>query len=595
MSTHIKSASSTALSAASTFDLAPALAKGLHFMADAALKQGVHIMGGPGSGKSRFLGRVLVWQALARGLPTVVLDPTGAIMDNVADKMSRLPVAEGQQLAARLIYADVGAKDFIVPTPFYTRHSATESYEEIANRLTAVFVQADPNLQNAPIMGKNPLEECATYAGQIAAACGLQLEFVWELIKYPNRYADLLTYAVNQDPDLQKAANYFRELADSKNKALHERKTLAFLNKLHPFLSDKAVRATVNAVAPGLDWAAVVRNGQTVLIDFRHEWDSARRQFKLLWWLKDFTLFAKARGTASRGAEVMLVIDELTQLLGYRTAGGESILAGEIEELTTAHGRNFGINVVIAHQNLQQVDDRIQTALMQMGNQFIGYVAHPDDALLLARYFLSYDPHRVKKWETQWMALHEGTAWFLEPQGKNINGAPYQPLSLRTVPFPLDQKSTEFTPQEQYILLADQFRNLARFQFYLRQASAEGQIDHHLYPITLENLDPGEYPDVEALRVVRDWLRQQSGQPVDTVLAEMAAHTGQVLKAAKAERNKAGKSKAKALAAHATIGETAHDTTRHSISGITAVAGENRPGADPSQTTQAEDEDDIFS
>jgi hypothetical protein len=546
-------------------DLSPNLAKRLFFISDKALKQGAHIMAGPGSGKSRFLGRVLVWQALTRGLPTVVFDPTGEVANNILDKLSRLPPAIGQQLAARLLYVDAGAKEHIVPTPLYRRHSASESYEEIGKLIAIVFEQEDPNLERAPLMGGNSLKENASYGGQIAAVLGLQIDFVDDLVRHPGRYKDLLDYALAQQPDLHKAVAHFRALMDPSNRSLRER-TASFLNKLHPFLSDRTVRATFAAPTPGIDWERVVHTGQTVLVDFREEWDAERRQFKMLWWLKDFTLFGKYRGTAGRGQEVMLVIDELTQLLGYRIVSGESILAGDIEELTTAHGRNFGINVVIAHQNLQQIDKRIQAALMQMGNQFIGRMAHPDDALLLARYFLTYDPHKVKKQENQWIVLDESAAFFLDPKGRNINNEPYAPLSMRKIPFLIDRKSIEFTPQEQFLILADQLRNLNRFQFYLRPASTEGQIDNRLYLITLAHLDLGVYPDIKALGPIRDWLRQQSGVPVDKVLAEIAAQQKRVLIAARQAKPQRDQAQGKALSTHDKIGRpTAHATNNNSL------------------------------
>src|SRR5205823_3669565 len=183
------------------------------------------------------------------------------------------------------------------------------------------------------------------------------------------------------------------------------------------------------------------------------------RQFQMLWWLKDFTTFAKYRGAAGRGSEVMLLIDEITQLLGYKQLSGESILAQEIEELTTVIGRNYGVNVVIAHQNLKQVDERIQTALMQMGNQVLFHLDHPDDTDLLARYFVQYEPKKVKHREQHWVMMKESTAAWLWPGGTNINGEPYVAgypgLIDREVPVPLGETLTFFTPQEQYLEVSD--------------------------------------------------------------------------------------------------------------------------------------------
>ena len=62
----------------------------LHLLPDAALKNRIHLVGGPGSGKSRLMGHSIAWQAFARGKPLVILDPTGGIVANLIDKLARL-------------------------------------------------------------------------------------------------------------------------------------------------------------------------------------------------------------------------------------------------------------------------------------------------------------------------------------------------------------------------------------------------------------------------------------------------------------------------------------------------------------------------
>ena len=53
----------------------------LFMLSEGALKNGIHCVAGPGSGKSRTLGRLLVWQQLLQGKPQVILDPTGAYLE----------------------------------------------------------------------------------------------------------------------------------------------------------------------------------------------------------------------------------------------------------------------------------------------------------------------------------------------------------------------------------------------------------------------------------------------------------------------------------------------------------------------------------
>src|SRR4051794_4982996 len=109
-----------------------------YVLSDSAFKNSLRIVAGPGSGKSRFLGRVLAWQTLIRRRPQVILDPTGGVTANLVDKISRLPCAYRKQLWPRLIYVDVAATDYLVPSPLYTRR-ATDTLFAVANRFPSVL------------------------------------------------------------------------------------------------------------------------------------------------------------------------------------------------------------------------------------------------------------------------------------------------------------------------------------------------------------------------------------------------------------------------------------------------------------------------
>jgi hypothetical protein len=307
-------------------------------------------------------------------------------------------------------------------------------------------------------------------------------------------------------PELEPAVSYFRELMDPSNNGLRERRTGSFANKLLPFLADPTMLATFAASQRGVDWDAVARKGQMVIIDFQNERDPERRQFKLLWWYRDFSAFVKTRGMAGRGREILFLIDEITQLVGQRTGEGNSILAEDLEETVAVDGRNYGVNVVIAHQNLSQVDERIRNILMQCGTQIIGLVSNPDDALFLARQFLRYDPKAVKKQEPIWMSVAQFT------QSGALEG-----YSMPTI---IDRRNVEFTPEEQLLREMEQFR-LPRFQFLVRPATAEGTVANRLYRTSIENLDAGQYPDAQQVSQVLAYLRQKSGIAVEQVLAEI--------------------------------------------------------------------------
>ena len=411
-----------------------------------------------------------------------------------------------EKLWPRIVYVDAGATDYVVPTPIYYRNRDTDTLFEIANRLPGVLKRQDPQLQSAPILGWNSLLECAIHSGQIAAALGEQLDFVADLISQPRQYKEILRQTLADHPELEAAVAYFRELMDPNNSGLRERRTGSFANKLLPFLADPTMLATFAAPVRGVDWDAVTNKRQMVIIDFQHERDPERRQFKLLWWYRDFSGYIKTRGMAGRGREILFLIDEVTQLVGQRTGEGNSILAEDLEETVAVDGRNYGVNVVIAHQNLSQVDERIRNVLMQCGTQIVGRIANPDDALFLARQFLRYDPHMVKKQEPVWMSVAQFTASGM--------------LEGYALPEIIDRRNVEFTPEEQLLMATEQFR-LPRFQFLVRPATAEGTVSDQLYRISIEKLDAGQYPDAEQVSQVLAYLRQKSGVAVEALLAEI--------------------------------------------------------------------------
>src|SRR5919202_4845305 len=133
----------------------------LLFLPDHARSMGIHIMAGRGSGKSRLMGRMLVWPDFLRGVPTVVLDPNGPTIDNFLDKLIRQPPAIQQQLWPRVRYVDMAAiNDRVVPFPLYYRISQRhhETLYEISQRYINAVRLLDPQLQATPILGFNALK-----------------------------------------------------------------------------------------------------------------------------------------------------------------------------------------------------------------------------------------------------------------------------------------------------------------------------------------------------------------------------------------------------------------------------------------------------
>jgi hypothetical protein len=482
-------------------------------LSESALKQGVHICGESGSGKSFALAYVFAWRKILQENDSLVLiDPTGAVADFVFNKIVQLPWEVQPELWQRIHYIDSGNNKHIVPTLAYYRQSPSETLFEIANRLPAVLKKQDPDLQSAPILGWNSLYECAIHAGMIAAALGRQLDFVMDLIDHPQVYKIQLKEALSKYPELQRAVTYFREMMDPKSANLREKRTGSFKNKLLPFLADPTLLATFAGTRKRLNWEKELGKRRKVIIDLRNERDADRKQFKMIWYLKTFIDYIKYRGMAGRGQEVTLIIDEITDMLGQRTKDGRSILAEDMEELITRLGRNMGVNVIAAHQNLSQLDERMQNVLMAMGTQIIGHLKNPNDAERIARQFLQYRPYWVKREEKVWMSVRF-------PAIYAHFGFPEDPI-----PLPIDKKFIDFSPEEQLLMLVNKLQRLGRFRFLTKTATREGDLRGTLQKISIAELDRNQYPNEAILAPLRRQLAQRDGVPVETLLAEIRAN-----------------------------------------------------------------------
>ncbi|MCC6457907.1 MAG: hypothetical protein IT328_23335 [Caldilineaceae bacterium] len=470
----------------------------------AALLNGMRWVGGPGTGKTRGMALTVVWPHVWHAWPAIVVDPTGALCSYLFNKVVYFDEETQSRLWPRLRYVDMAATDFIVPMPLYKRRGE-ETLFAIANRFPEVLKRLDEDLVSAPILGWNSLHSCAIYAGQIAAALGRQLDFVADLVAYPQRYKNELRHALALHPELDHAVSYFRALMDPTSNSLRDRRTGSFLTKLLPFLADPLLLATFSAHEGGIGWAKEMNLGHTVLLDFGGEIDRERRQFKLIWCFLEIVEFLKSRGTAGRKAPILFALDEISNLTNERSRDN-SIVGRDLHELVTVYGRNYGIKICCAHQYPSQLEPAINHALLQLGTQVIGNVQHPDDALYLARQFHRYDPALVRKYEPLWMNVQEL-------------------VGRDTFSFPrvIDERTTEYTADEQLLILANEITNLPPHTFLVRPALDEGNLTGALRRASLERLDAGLYPDDATVAEVRRRLRKRDGVSVTTLLDEIAA------------------------------------------------------------------------
>jgi hypothetical protein len=506
---------------------------------DDARLNGIAILGGPGSGKSRLMGRLIAFLDFLRGMPLIILDPVGSTIDNFIHRMALLPREYQERLWQRVIYVNPNHPERVVPFPLLYRLSDTESLASIALRFIEVVRRLDPNLSNAAMEGANALMRIGQPVLMILAALNLPITEAPNLIAHPEWWKQRFDQAKAAYPEVQPAIDFMLEFAKNKPD-FRTRRSESFLNKIQMFLLDPGMRAIFGATTVGLDWAQVTQKGYAVLIDFRHELTPEYKRFKLLWVFMNLWTYLNARGPAGRTQPISLVVDELTDFINFRDSNGESVMADDVERLISVIGRNFGVWLTLAAQGLSQFDFRIQKALGRMGNQIIGNIQDADEALYLARQFIPSNPNLEKKRERVWMK--------------------FDPLPIMTYfgdsefprPKVIDYKIIEYTPEEQYLMGMRRFQELEELTFLTRLATREGNLTAPLRKMSIASIDAGHYLDAFAADEARQQLSARHGLPKADLLAQIEQHS---LKIVKKKQSHASKEPARL--------NSTHDSTNH--------------------------------
>jgi hypothetical protein len=384
-----------------------------------------------------------------------------------------------------------GTTGYVVPFPLYYNLGQDSLFAQ-SQRYLDVLRKIDPELAQAPIQGWNALWRVGTLTGMLLAALGWQITEASALLQQPTAFLPLLRQLPERYPETATALAFLADLARL-NAAERAALLSSFLNKIALFQLQPTTTAIFGAAAPGLSWAEVLEQRLAVLCDFRAEFAVETLRFKMLWVYQSFLDFIKHRGAGQEHQPVSLIIDELSYLLSL-TAGGHSLFAPDLDELLNRVARNYMLWPTLAYQQLSQADLPTQRTLLGMGTQVLGVTPDHEVARTIARRYFRFDPQWVRKEEVV-PAAHG--------------------LLLRT---------TEYSVEEQAEINSFRFHDLPPQHFFV---ILPGQKSPRL--LTTSGLDPGLYPDTRLLEEARALLARRAGQPVPTLLQQIAARTAEAL------------------------------------------------------------------
>ena len=489
-----------------------------------SLKTGMNIVAGPGSGKSRYLGRVLLWVLWCMGIPIILLDPLGTTGENFLDKLIRKIAyllgtpeevsAVQHRIWSRVKYYDMGGTltDYVPQFPIIRPLDSDRSLSDQAWRFIETILATDMDLLSAPMQGANALRFVGKHTLVALAGMGLQISEASDFLRDPSQYRDRLLEAEAKTDDwsLREAVRFFTKPApDYWTKGQWEQKKETLIRKI-ALLEDNVNLAQFGASEPSLDFDEILAKGKLVILDFKRELHPSLRQIKMRLVVDQIINFARSRGSAGRKQPFVLCIDEVTQL--YRGQAGPQV-AEDLNELLAVYGRNNGVISVISSQNFHQKDQKTNLTLLQLGCQLIGNIQTQPDAEFLARQYIPLQDS-VKHWNRVWTSSM-GESWVID----------HQPVFR--------------APEEIYTRLARLFMNLTPFEFIAKIPRYEGDYIGHISKLNIKNLDPGEWPAIEVIEAVQRRLMEEQASTVfiPDALNEIKQRQTQVLQPPRLESN----------------------------------------------------------
>lgn len=375
----------------------------------ASRPSGVHIVGGKGSMKSRFMGKWLAYDDVENQIPTIMIDPANrnGLIDNFLDavdaqiergELDSISVEQKRisekalDMEDRIRYIDMsGSSGYVTPFPFLYQNT-NESLYSISNRFLDVLRLVDPKLDDAPVNGTNAIKPILTMLGAVLFPMGFQLTEAESLMNNPKEWEPRFEALVNQIQDNTRYAEDVKRAVDWWKNGYNRSMAVTLKGKLTDFIMDSTNRAIFGASKQGIDWKDVISNGLCVLINTSDpNTTKDMKAFKMLWVLKSLISFLDAGG--SDGQPVSIYIDELSSI--YNTS--DNAISQEMDELLNNISRRNNLWVTVAHQECYQFEERTIETLMSMGTQIIGVTSDPRSAMMYADRFDNIDVDMVKK------------------------------------------------------------------------------------------------------------------------------------------------------------------------------------------------------
>lgn len=158
------------------------------------------------------------------------------------------------------------------------------------------------------------------------------------------------------------------------------------LNKVSTFTSDPKIRLMLSAGKSTIDFRQIMDEGKVVLVNLSKGVLRTNSFLLGALFVAKIQMAAMSRQSLPPSERVpfYLYVDEFQN---YATLSFAEIMS---------EARKYGLSLILAHQSLEQLDEKLRAIILANAKNFVIFRTDRQDAELLVKYVLSYDPFMAK-------------------------------------------------------------------------------------------------------------------------------------------------------------------------------------------------------
>ena len=342
----------------------------------------MYVVGLTGRGKSKFLQNCIVQDAMA-GRGCAVIDPHGDLAKAVLKSLIAKGFFEAESALDRILYVSPRRRDRIIPFNVLARPDATTETYEICQRVIAAFMRTwSRTLMEPPRFQQIMRSSLAT------------------LVETKGTLPDLYALLTNDDFREQRLAaipegkvrqdvNAFFENEFNRWGRERPRMISSTTNKVSALIENPSIYYMLSQQENRIHIRNIMDEGKILLIDLGDCDDETKRLFGTLM-VTGFEQAALSRARVGQSSRrpYYLYVDEFQDFACHPGAA-------ETFSQMLSQVRKFGLHMILANQSIAQLNQGLQTALMN-AQTLVSFRISRADADALSRVLGEVDIEAVK-------------------------------------------------------------------------------------------------------------------------------------------------------------------------------------------------------